>query len=153
MNTVLKQLRVDVRDLIVKGSQVRKDISSLKWKEGSLPEVQKLRSQRDASGHRFHGKRSLVSFRRPETGAQRSGLWDKKREIGWDARNLFLIYGMLRGRLYSTMEKNCVCAPSAFGLEKCLDKYFGESSIKESAIQDWISGGAAPEWRTGEQAA
>lgn len=153
MNTVLKQLRVDVRDLIVKGSQVRKDISLLKWKDGSLPEIQKLRSQRDNQGHRFHGKRALVPFRRPETGEERSRLWNKKREIGWDARNRFLIYGMLRGRLYSTIEKNCDCPPSAFSLERCLDKYFGESPIKESVIQDWIAGGAAPEWRTGEQAA
>jgi hypothetical protein len=150
MNTVIQQLRHDVCELIAKGSQVRTNISTLKWREGSLPEIQRIRSERDEQGHRVKGKRALAPFRRPETGEERSRLWGIKRDIGYDARDHLLVYGMLRGRNLSKIEPNCTekyCPPSAYALKRCLDQYLPDSSITETQIQTWIDGGAAPVWR------
>jgi hypothetical protein len=150
MNTVIKQLRRDICELTVKGSQIRTTITSLKWREGSLPEVQKIRSEKDANGHRVKGKRALARFRRPETGGERSRLWCEKRDLGYDSRYHFLVYGMLRGRAFSKIEPNhagCGCSPSTYALKRCLNKYLPDFSITEDQIQTWIDGGSAPVWR------
>ena len=151
MNTVIQQLRHEVCDLIAKGIQIRNDITSLKWKEGAFPEIQRIRSEKDDQGHRINGKRALAPFRRPETGEERSRLWGKKRDIGYDARYHQLVYGMLRGRKFSKIEPNHAgkdCFPYIYALKRCLDRYLPDSSITETQIQDWIDGGAAPVWRT-----
>jgi len=151
MNTVIQQLKSDVCELIAKSNQVRTSISSLKWREGSLPEIQKIRSERDELGRRIKGKRALAPFRRPETGEERSKLWSKKRDIGYDARYLLLVYGMLRGRKFSKIEPNHAgndCLPGTYLFKMCLDRYLPKSSITEEQIKSWIDGGAAPVWRT-----
>lgn len=156
MNTVIQQLRHEVCDLIKRGGQVRANITSLKWREGSLPEIQKIRSERDEQGHRIKGKRALASFRRPETGEERNRLWGKKRDIGYDARYHLLVYGMLRGREFLKIEKNHAgkdCLPSTYALKRCLDRYLKDSSITEAQIQAWIDGGPAPVWKTEVEAA
>lgn len=153
MNTVIKQLRREVCNLITKGCQISSSIATLKWREGSLPEIQRLRSERDAAGHRVHGKKSLSRFRRPKTGAERNRLWWEKRAIGYDARNHLLVYGMLRGKLYLKIEKNSKHLPSAYALKTCMDQYLKDSSITEEQIQTWLDGGSAPVWKTKVEAA
>jgi hypothetical protein len=150
MNTVIQQLRRDICELTAKGSQVRTNISSLKWREGSLQEIQKIRSERDNQGRKVNGKRALAPFRRPETGGERSILWSKKRDIGYGARYHLLVYGMLRGRAFLKIEPNHVgkdCLPSTYAFKICLKKYLPDSSITEDHIQTWIDGGEAPVWK------
>lgn len=150
MNTVIQQLRHDICKLTAKSSQVRTSISVLKWHEGSLPEIQKLRSERDTLGHRVNGKKALTPFRRPETGGERSRLWSKKRDLGYDARYHLLVYGMLRGRTFSKIEPNHAgkgSLPSTYMLKRCLKKYLPDTSITEAQIQTWIEGSEAPVWK------
>jgi hypothetical protein len=156
MNTVIQQLRHDICELIAKSNQIRTNISSLKWSEGSLPEIQKIRSERDEQGHKIKGKRALAPFRRPETGEERSRLWSKKRDIGYDARYLLLVYGLLRGRIFSKIEPNHAgkdCLPSSYMFKMTLDRYLKDNSITEVQIQTWIDGGSAPVWRVEVKAA
>lgn len=40
----------------------------------------------------------------PETGPERSSLWEEKRGVGAEARHSLLAYGLLRGVSYKTME-------------------------------------------------
>lgn len=151
MNTVIQQLRHDICELTAKSNQLRTNISALKWREGSFPEVQKIRSERDEQGNKIKGKRALAPFKRPETGGERSRLWSKKRDIGYDARYLLLVYGLLRGREFSKIEPNHTgkdCLPSTYMFKMYLDRYLPKSSITEDQIKAWVDGGSAPVWRT-----
>jgi hypothetical protein len=144
MKNVLKRLRQEIKDKAVAGNQVRRAIESLAWKEGSAPQVQAIRSKRDASGHRVEGKKSLKKFRRPETGPERYSLWDEKRSVGSGARIYLLLYGMLRGRPYLSIEKKCDEAPSAYLLGITVAQVLGQDRATQKDIQAWLDGGEAP---------
>jgi hypothetical protein len=143
MKTVISSLKIEVCARALACQKLRGVIRSLKWKDGVLPEVKKIRSQRDASGRRIAGKKALRDFRRPETGPERSQLWVNKQEESHYARCALLAYGMLRGRAYKTMESsvrdgngvNCYGVRDALNRALPSDKHV---TIKQ--IQEWISG-------------
>lgn len=148
MNSVTKKLRCDLIANVRAALEVSQKIQSLKWAEGSLPEVQKIRSVKDESGHKVNGRRALKPYLRPETGPERSILWGKKRSLGWTTRDYLLVYAMLRGKPYKAVEKNCAenFGPSVYGMNHVIRKYFeeGKCPITEEQIIGWLNGEAAP---------
>ena len=86
MNTVIKQIHAELRNTVASTIKVSHQIHTLKWKEGSLPEVKRIRSERNPQNQRINGKRALKPFRRPETGDERNRLWAEKRDLGATAR-------------------------------------------------------------------
>lgn len=149
MNTVTKKLRIDLIKSIQATLGVSRRIQDLKWKEGSLPEVQRLRSVKNESGQRVNGKRSLKPYRRPETGDERNRLWTEKRGLGYTTREYLLLYAMLRGRTYKSVEAKCKEEnyPSTYGMACILEGYFGDTKcpIGMDAIHEWVEGGPAPQ--------
>jgi len=148
MNSVTKKLRSDLIASIQATLEVSQQIQGLKWKDGSLPEVQKLRSVKNEQGHKIHGKRALKPYRRPETGPERYLLWYKKRGLGSTTREYLLLYAMLRGKAYDRAEKKCREGnePSVYCMAQALERYFegGKCPITMNHISEWIAGGAAP---------
>lgn len=144
MKQALNQLRQEIRGKAEEGGRIRRAIEALVWKEGSLPEVQAIRSKRDASGHRVEGKKALKKYRRPETGPDRYSLWDEKRGVGSGARIYLLLYGMVRGRTYQSIERKCDEPPSSYLLWINLAKLLGQDRTTQKDIQAWLDGGEAP---------
>ena len=146
MKTAIKQLKAIVCENSAKGRDFRKQIQSLSWKDGTLSEVQKLKSLRDGANHRVNGKRSVKAFRRPETGNERSMLWGYKRNAAMTTRDSLLAYGMLRGRAYKTLELKCAPgnAPSAYGISEVLEGISLVKEISRELIEKWLDGEAVP---------
>ena len=144
------QLKTEIRSLALAGTETRKEIQGLVWKEGSLAEVQKLRAQQDADGHRVVGKKNLKQYHRPETGAERNELWNCKRATGKKARIALLTYGLLRGRAYATMEGTGTVQSYdlSWEIRACIDhccKWNADRNTKKTLIEAWFKGAAAPE--------
>ena len=148
MNTVMQKLRTELVESIQATLEISRKIQGLKWKEGSQPEIQRLRSIKDEEGHRVHGNRSLKPYRRPETGPERNALWTKKRGLGYTTREYLLLWAMLRGRAYKTVEAKCreENYPSTYGMSGILQRCFGDtpSPIGMDEINEWVKGGPAP---------
>lgn len=148
MHTVIKKLRIDLAKSIQDTLDTSHKIQGLKWKEGSLPEVQRLRSTKNEQGQRINGNRSLKPYRRPETGPERNHLWTKKRGFGYKTREYLLLWAMLRGRAYKTVEAKCKEEnyPCTYGMVKILEGYFSDSRcpIGMDEINNWVKGEAAP---------
>jgi len=152
---MIVQLKKAVCEKATEGREIRKQIEALTWKEGSLPEVQAIRSKRDASGHCVAGKRALKEFRRPETGPERFDLWNQKRWAGWEARTALLAYGLVRGRAYKTIEASCAPGnePSSYNILKLLEGILPSGKVTEAVIKEWLKGGPAPALIEKEKAA
>lgn len=105
----IKVLREKCKALVGETQGIRNRIHSLKWKD--KPEAQEalrtVRAARKAGGRQTLGKRFLKPHRRPETGPERSGLWDAKRADRKDIRHIQLAIGLLMGRTYLSMEPRC----------------------------------------------
>lgn len=148
MNTVMQKLRTDLIESTQAALSISKKIQSLKWTEGSQPEIQRLRSIKDESGRRVHGKRSLKPYRRPETGPERNALWVDKRARGYSTREYLLLWAMLRGKAYKTVEATCKEEnyPCIYGMCKILEYYFekGQCPIGMDDINNWVKGSPAP---------
>jgi hypothetical protein len=149
MNTVTKKLRIELIKSIQATFEVSRNIQSLKWKEGSLPEVQRLRSAKNERGQKINGNRSLKPYRRPETGSERNRLWTQKRSLGSTTREYLLLYAMLRGKAYSTVESKCKEEnyPCIYGMSVSLEKHFKDKKcpIGMDEINEWVKGGPAPQ--------
>lgn len=149
MNTTIMRLKTEIHSLALAGTKTCKEIQGLVWKEGSLAEVQKLRAQQDADGHRVVGKKTLKQYHRPETGAERNELWGCKRATGHKARIALLTYGLLRGRAYATMEGVGTVQPwdLSWEIRACLDrccKWNADRDTKKALIEAWFKGDATP---------
>lgn len=149
MHTVIKKLREDLVKSIQDTLEISRKIQGLKWKEGSLPEVQRLRSVKNEQGQKVNGGRALKPYRRPETGEERNCLWTKKRSVGFTTREYLLLWAMLRGRAYKSVEAKCKEEnhPSTYGMACILEGYFSDSRcpIGADEINEWVKGGAAPQ--------
>jgi len=148
MNTVMQKLRTELVESIQATLGISREIQGLKWKEGSQPEIQRLRSIKDEDGRRVNGKRSLKPYRRPETGLERNALWEKKRGLGYTTREYLLLWAMLRGKAYKTVEAKCKEEnyPCIYGMSKILERYFekGTCPIGMDEINNWVKGEASP---------
>jgi hypothetical protein len=148
MNTVIQKLRTELVESIKATLVVSQEIQGLKWKEGSQPEIQRLRSIRGESGRRVHGYRSLKLYHRPETGPERNALWTRKRELGYTTREYLLLWAMLRGKAYKAVEAKCKKEnyPCIYGMFLILERYFekGQCPIGVDEINNWVKGEAAP---------
>jgi hypothetical protein len=148
MNTVMQKLRTELVESIQATLEISREIQSLKWKESSQSEVKRLRSVKDEKGRKVNGNRSLKPYRRPETGPKRNGLWTKKKELGNTTREYLLLWAMLRGKAYKTVEAKCKDEnlPSAYGMLKILEVCFGgtPSPIEVDDISNWLKGESAP---------
>jgi hypothetical protein len=148
MNTVMQKLRTELVESIQATLGISREIQGLKWKEGSQPEIQRLRSVKDEKGRRVNGNRSLKPYRRPETGPKRNALWTRKRELGYTTREYLLLWAMLRGKAYKTVEAKCKEEnyPCIYGMSCILQKCFGDtpSPIGMDEINNWVKGEAAP---------
>lgn len=134
------------------GREIAAKIRILPWKEGSKAEVAALRAQRCSLGRRVVGKKALKPFRRPETGEERSGLWDDKRKVGHYTRTLGLCKGIWRGRSYASMEQKCAQGnrPSPSYLASVLHEFLPEHAkvdFTDAAIEKWLDGSPAPKVR------
>jgi hypothetical protein len=131
MHTVMKKLQSDLVKSIQDTLEISRKIQSLKWKEGSLPEVKRIRSIKNELGQKINGKHSLKPYRRPETGNERNHLWTEKRAIGFTTREYLLLWAMLRGRAYKTVEAKCKEEnyPSTYGMACILEGYFGDDEV------------------------
>ena len=149
MDTVTKKLRFELVKNIQATLEVSRSIQGLKWKEGSLPEVQRLRSVKNERGQKVNGKRSLKPYRRPETGDERNRLWTQKRSLGYTTREYLLLYAMLRGKAYATVESKCKEEnyPCTYGMSLILEKFFADTKcpIGMGEINEWVKGGPAPQ--------
>jgi len=148
MNTVMQKLRTELVESIQATLGISRKIQDLKWKEGSQPEIQRIRSVKDDKGRRVHGNRSLKPYRRPETGTERNALWTKKRDLGYTTREYLLLWAMLRGKAYKTVEAKCKEEnyPCIYGMAKILERYFEKDKcpIGMDEINNWVKGEAAP---------
>lgn len=148
MNTVMQKLRTELVESIQATLGVSRKIQSLKWAEGSQPEIQRLRSIRGESGRRVHGHRSLKPYHRPDTGPERNALWTRKRDLGYTTREYLLLWAMLRGKAYKTVEVTCKedNYPCIYGMAKILERYFekGQCPIGMDEINNWVKGESAP---------
>jgi hypothetical protein len=148
MNTVMQKLRTELIDSVRATLVVSLEIQGLKWKEGSHPELQRLRSVKDEKGHRVHGNRALSQYRRPETGPKRNALWTTKRGLGSKTREYLLLWAMLRGKAYKSVEAKCKedNYPCIYGMTKILEGYFenGKCPFGMDEINNWVKGEAAP---------
>jgi len=83
VKTAITELKNKVKDLAAEGTRIRGEIRTLAWTDDNPPR------------------------RRPETGPERSSLWEDKRYVGFSARLTLLAYGLLRGLPYKAMEPAC----------------------------------------------
>jgi len=148
MHTVMQKLHTELVKSIQATLGISREIQGLKWKEGSQSEIQRLRSVKDGNGRRINGNRSLKPYRRPETGPKRNTLWTRKRELGYTTREYLLLWTMLRGKAYKTVEANCKKEnhPSIYGMSRILQRCFGDapSPIGMDEINNWVKGEAMP---------
>lgn len=138
--SLLQRVREDHLRCIETQRGIRRQIQELSWKPGSMPEVARLRSERDADGKRLHGNKALKPFRRPETGPDRYRLWDEKRGRKDEARVHNVLYGMLRGRKYAQIERNPADPISSEYLFNVLRCYELNSPFEMIEIGRWILG-------------
>jgi hypothetical protein len=147
-STAISQFKTIVCDKATESINLRQQIDALRWFLESLPEVKRIKSTRDADGRRTVGKKALKSFRRPETSNERQRLHRDKRWVGQEARIALLIYGMLRGRAYWTLEASCQPGnePSVYLLNTRLFDVFPDlrGKLPNTAIKEWLEGGPAP---------
>jgi len=139
MRTAIVKLKKVLCENAAKSRKLQEQIEALTWKEGSLSEVQRIRSQRDKLGRRIAGKRALKPYRRPETGPERDQLWQEKHRIGAETRRVLLAYGLICGRPYQSIENsytNETSKPSAYTILRTLEKVL--------ALGDWLKGDAIP---------
>lgn len=148
MNTVMQRLRADLGQSIQTTLEISRKIQGLKWKEGSQSEIQRLRLIVDDRGRRVNGKRSLKEYSCPETGPERNRLWVKKRSIGCTTREYLLLWAMLRGKAYKTVETKCreENYPNNYGMARLLEGYFekGKCPIGIDEINNWVKGTSMP---------
>jgi hypothetical protein len=148
MNPVMQKLRADLIQKIQATLELSRKIQGLKWKEGSQSEIQRLRSIKDEKGHKVYGNQALKAYRRPETGPERNALWTEKRSLGYSTREYLLLWSMLRGKAYKTVEVKCneENYPSAYGMLTLLEGYFekGKCPIGMGDINNWVKGDSAP---------
>ena len=121
---------VEVPEKIVKTDAERARILSIKAK------IKDLATEGKAC-------RELI---RNSKGLEKHGHWSDKRSIGSDARFFLLLYGFLRGRKYSNIEKNVEIKPSYFTAEK-LEwiwptefRTFFSSPEEYASFKEWIAG-------------
>jgi len=138
-----KQIKQLIKDKAEEGTKLRKEIQSLKWKEGCPP------TQRDAYGRKVTGKRATKAFRRPETGPQRDSLWWEKRNVGSVTRVWLLLLGLLRGRPYKSIEAKV--HPWNVVSAKTLHRWLADvlpseqmTTYNEAVIRAWLDGAPAP---------
>lgn len=148
MNTVMQKIRTKLVKSIQATLGINQKIQSLKWAEGSQPEVQRLRSIKDDEGRRVNGKRSLKPYHRPETGPERHNLWVQKRDLRRVTRKYLLLLAMLRGKEYKTVEAKCRGDnyPPIYRMTQILEWYFekGKCPIGMGDINNWVQGSPAP---------
>lgn len=156
MNSERMQLKSEIKDFADQGRKLRQEIAELKWKPEALAEVRAtLALPSDKATGR---KDKLKAWRRPETGPERSQLWNSKRDNGRYARHYLLAYGALRGLAYTRMEAKCepTNKPSASWIRSIAATYLGKGSEgaavwTEEATQAWLDGAESPfVWKRAE---
>ena len=135
----IRTIRTALRASIDEGIGYSQEIRTLAWVGGRPPE---LPVQRNEQGQRLTGKRALKPYRRPETGPQRNGLWEKKRWHGdYSTRYLLLALGFLRGRTYLSIERTADHPVSKDWLHRTLTKHLpDEVEISRDEITHWLAG-------------
>jgi len=111
--------------------QIRSRIQALTWVPGSEAAVAALRTERGSDGRRLVGKRALKPYRRTGTGLEKARLWDQKRAVGYDARMVHILYGLLRGLPYARIEPGCQTYFPAYHIEQELKKLGLDLSTKQ----------------------
>lgn len=142
---VLEALKNRIKESASEGSEIHSKIAALKWKPGR-PLV-----QRDESGRKISGKKAWKAFRRPETGYERHCLWSDKRSVKQDARWNQVVYGMLRGRAYRSLEPKTRPGNELHPrwLLGTLNHAAGDvpHGITEAEIKAWLEGGPSPTYK------
>jgi hypothetical protein len=142
MQDIHVQVKRSIVDLTNKSMQIRSDIKNLKWKDGYLVEVYKIRSQVNESGQRVLGKRLLRKLHRSETAKLRYRLTQDRVSLRKEIRKLLLIHGFINGKIYKSMEPYCILKkrPSTQDILQTLknfDNNIDEQIYKES-IEFWL---------------
>jgi hypothetical protein len=137
MNTVLKNIQTEIKKCSKESHELLLRILTLKW--GSLENVKRvaeIRASRDPNGAAAR-RAERKKLRHPETGGERSGLWDDKRELKDKTRHHLLAYAFLRGRSYMSQEPKCKSAPSLSWIASIIGDAGGETPSQET-LKAWI---------------
>jgi len=140
MKETIKKLRTELKTLTDAQMGIRRQLQELAWTPGSADAIATLRSQRGEDGRRVNGKRALKPYRRPETGYDRSRLWDQKRDGRYWIRLHLVLLGMLRGLEYVQIERTTAEVLSPRALHSLLQSFGGGAAISEDDIGMWLAG-------------
>lgn len=137
----IEKLCQDIKKYETDQRAIAGEIRELAWKPGSLPEVQRLRSERDVDGRRAHGHKALKPYRRPETGSERWSLWESKRSGARQVRDRLVLLGLLRGRSYQSIERSTRNeALDSEWIFRLLCQYGKPVEISSSDVGNWLVG-------------
>lgn len=107
----IQYLRRKIKGLAQQGVGSAERIRALTWEPGAGPALTRVRAARMTHGRPTVGKRVLKAWRRGNMGLQRSLVWRDKRVVGHATRHALLALGLLRGRPYLTLERQCQTPP------------------------------------------
>lgn len=148
MKAIIKSLRSEIKKLSAEQkadkNDTRRQIRELTWKPGTEAIVAALRSERGENGFKKHGKKALKPYRRPETGPERCSLHMYLNNATSDRiRMKLVVYGMLRGLPYRTIERETAHPLSPYILFNYdLKPLFpeGECPYTQADIKAWLDG-------------
>ncbi len=139
MNPISKNIQTEIKKCATESHELLLRIIALKWGSPAdakrAGEIRKVREPSGAAERRAERKK----LRHPETGPQRSRLWDDKREMKDKGRHYLLAYAFVRGRPYSSQEAKCKSAPSLSWIASIIGEAGGVEPTPE-VLQAWIAG-------------
>jgi hypothetical protein len=138
----------EIKNYVEQSRSLRQEIRSLKWKPGVEEQFGKIAHARRSLDHVALGaaRAGLKAYRRPETGDQRYDLWSRKRSTASQIRALSLVYAILRGRQYKTVEPKT--PPMTSWVLSCLvddvhtwlSSLYPEQSCTQADVEGWLLG-------------